>query len=134
MVCIYCSGKTDVFNSRHQKRLNQVWRRRRCMVCNAAFTTIEAADPSQTVRVRRNSHLEPLSREVILLSVYDSLRHRKTAVHDATALTATIVSTLYNLASNAVIERDQIVEATAAVLERFDTVAATHYRAFHQLH
>ena len=27
MVCIYCSGKTDVINSRPQKRLNRIWRR-----------------------------------------------------------------------------------------------------------
>lgn len=131
MVCIYCSGNTDVFNSRHQKRLNHVWRRRRCAVCKAVFTTIEAADPSQTVLIKRNGHLEPFSRELILLSVYDSLKHRKTAVQDATALTATIVSTLYGLTANATLERDQITEAAATVLERFDSVAAVHYRAFH---
>lgn len=133
MICIYCGNETQVFNSRHQKRLNQVWRRRRCTVCQAVFTTIEAPDTSQTVSVRRNGRLEPFSREAILFTLYDSLRHRKTATSDATALTGTAVSLLYTLVTDAVLEREQIVETVASVLERFDKVAAVHYKAFHPM-
>lgn len=131
MVCIYCSSKTEVFNSRHQKRLNQVWRRRRCVACQAVFTTIEGADTSQTISVEKNGRSEPFSRESLLITVYDSLKHRKSAIQDATALTATIVSIIHTLVSNATIDRDQIVETVGTVLERFDKVAAVHYRAFH---
>jgi hypothetical protein len=65
------------------------------------------------------------------MSVYDSLRHRKSALADATSLTATIISNVYDLADNGVVERDAIITVTTAVLDRFDKVAAVHYRAFH---
>lgn len=67
------------------------------------------------------------------MSVYDSLRHRKSALTDATSLTATIVSNMYDLADNGVIEREAVVTVTSAVLERFDKIAAIHYKAFHPL-
>jgi transcriptional regulator NrdR family protein len=92
---------------------------------------LEAADTSQALRIRTVSGLQPFSRDTLLLSVYDSLRHRKTAVTDATALTTTIIGNLYGLVEDATVPRDAITEVTTAVLERFDPVAATHYRAFH---
>lgn len=131
MVCVYCGNETKVVNSRLQKKANQVWRRRRCELCEAIFTTLEGVESSQAVRIRRNSHLEPFSRDKLLLSIYESLRHRKTAVADATALTGTILGQVYSMIDNAAIERDSVVEITGAVLERFDTAAATSYRAFH---
>ncbi len=85
----------------------------------------------QALRVRRGKRSEPFSRDQLLLSIYDSLRHRKTATMDASALTGTILSQLYPLIHEATIERDTIVEIAAATLDRFDTAAATHYRAFH---
>lgn len=131
MVCIYCSGSTQVTNSRHQKRINNVWRRRKCQQCQAVFTTVEAEDSAQALRVNRHNDLEPFSRDKLLISIYDSLRHRKTAIDDAGALTTTVQSLLYGYIDNATIDRDAIVEITASVLERFDNASATHYRAFH---
>lgn len=133
MVCIYCSGSTSVINSRHQKKANQVWRRRACTACNAVFTTLEAPDTSLSIRIRRNGTLEAFSREKLLLSLYDSLRHRKTSVEDATGLTGTVMTSLYPLVDQAVLERDTVVEVVNSVLNRFDKVAATHYAAFHPL-
>jgi transcriptional regulator NrdR family protein len=133
MVCIYCGSETNVTNSRHQKRLNHVWRRRKCQVCNAIFSTTEAADAVSALRVRSSRALEPFLRDNLLMSVYDSLRHRKSAITDATSLTATIVSNMYDLADNGVIEREAIITVTSAVLERFDKVAATHYKAFYPI-
>lgn len=131
MVCIYCGSDTQVTNSRHQKRANQVWRRRKCLNCGALFSTTEGADTSQALSVQKKNGLEPFSRDMLLLSVYDSLRHRKTALQDATALTSTIISALTPLADNAVIERDVIVTITTTVLGRFDKPAAISYSAFH---
>jgi transcriptional repressor NrdR len=133
MVCIYCSSDTKVVNSRHQKKSNQVWRRRKCLSCRAVFTTIESPDTTQALRIRRNGRLQPFSRDNLLLSVYDSLKHRKTAVSDATAITSTVIGQLYPLIKEAALERDEITELTISVLQRFDRVAATHYRAFHPL-
>lgn len=131
MVCIYCGQETQVINSRHQKRTNQVWRRRKCLACQAVFTTLEGVDAAQALRVKNGKRFEPFSRDKLLLSIYDSLRHRKTAVTDATGLTATVMSLLYQSISEATLERESIVEITSAVLERFDKAAATHFRAFH---
>ena len=133
MVCIYCGSETKVTNSRHQKRLNHVWRRRKCVVCKAIFSTTESADAVSALRVSNAGVLEPFLRDNLLMSVYDSLRHRKHALTDATSLTATIVSNMYDLADNGVIDRDAVVTVTTTVLERFDHVAATHYKAFHPL-
>ncbi|MDB5186462.1 MAG: nrdR [Candidatus Saccharibacteria bacterium] len=131
MVCIYCGNETKVVNSRHQKRINQVWRRRKCLACQAVFTTLEAVNTEQALQVRHGKSLQAFSRDTLLLSVYDSLRHRKTAVSDATALTETVLSALYPHIQDASIEKVVIAEITAAILERFDKIAATHYRAFH---
>lgn len=131
MVCIYCGNKTEVINSRHQKRTNQVWRRRKCQNCHAIFTTNETVDASQALSLRRKMQLEPFARDTLLLSIYDGLRHRPNASADATALTTTIMSLVFPMASNAILERDILTEITVQVLNRFDPVAATHYRAFH---
>lgn len=132
MVCIYCSSETKVSNSRLQKKANQVWRRRACTSCGAVFTTLEAVEASQALRVRHTpKHSEPFSRDTLLLSIYDSLKHRKTAVTDATALTATVLGKLYPLIHEATLERDDIVAIASETLRRFDPVAATHYQAFH---
>lgn len=131
MVCIYCGHETQVTNSRHQKRVNQVWRRRKCVQCGAIFSTLEGANTSQALSVQQKNGLEPFSRDTLFISVYDSLRHRNSALADATALTATIISTVTPLAENAVIDRDVLTTVATTVIERFDTVAATHYRAFH---
>jgi transcriptional repressor NrdR len=133
MVCIYCGSETQVTNSRHQKRANQVWRRRKCVNCGAIFSTLEGVNTSQALSVQKKNGLEPFSRDTLLITVYDSLRHRKTALQDATALTSTIISTLTPLADNAVIDRDVIVTVTITILQRFDKPAATHYQAFHPL-
>jgi transcriptional repressor NrdR len=131
MVCIYCGNETKVVNSRHQKKANQVWRRRKCLNCQAIFTTLEGVDTTQALRLRRDKRYEPFSRDILLLSVYESLRHRKTAIQDATELTGTILSHLYPLITDATVERDVIVEVATVTLSRFDKAAATSYKAFH---
>jgi len=131
MVCIYCGSETKVANSRLQKKANQVWRRRACTSCGAVFTTLEAVEASQALQVRRGKRSESFSRDTLLLSIYDSLKHRKTAITDATALTGTILSNLYPLIHEATLERDDMVDIAAKTLRRFDPIAATHYQAFH---
>lgn len=131
MVCVYCKQPTNVINSRLQKRANQVWRRRKCVGCNSVFTTIETIDVAQALSVHRDGRLEAFSRDILLLSIYDSLKHRKTAAADATALSLTILSQLYHLVTGGILERDQIVAISIDTLEHFDSVAATYYKAFH---
>ncbi len=131
MVCIYCGSKTQVINSRHQKRQNNTWRRRACSRCQAVFTTSEAPELSTSLSVDRQGHLRPFERDKLLFSLHSSLLHRKTASADASALTATIISLLYGQARSGVIATADIRQTAASVLERFDKPAAVHYRAFH---
>ena len=131
MVCIYCHGETRVINSRPQKRLNRVWRRRTCYVCGVTFTSVEAVDLSGSVTVRHLKALQPFQRDKLLMSIYDSLKHRKTALSDATGLTDTVISKLYPLMQQAVLQKIDIIQTTTLVLQRFDKPAATYYQAFH---
>ena len=133
MTCLYCNSATNVKNSRYQKRTNTVWRRRHCTACKTVFSTVEAADTSLSIVVARQASLEPFLRDKLFLSVYDSLKHRKSALTDATSLTSTMLSAIYNLADVAQVERDIIVTIVTSVLERFDPVAAIHYKAYHPL-
>ena len=135
MNCIYCEERTSVVNSRHQRRNNNIWRRRHCPKCNAVFTSIEAADLSYSVSYRpapTSNTVEPFSREKLFISIYESCKHRETALEDAIALTDTVLTKLKPYFKQIIIEREFIIKTTLATLERFDKATATHYRAYHQ--
>lgn len=135
LVCIYCGAKTDVTNSRPKKRQNKVWRRRHCPTCGATFTSIEAASLSDSLVVAVTDPkptYQPFLRDKLFLSVYNSSQHRPHATSDASALTETILSHLPAISDNSVVDRAALRTVTLTVLERFDTVAAVHYAAFHK--
>lgn len=133
MVCIICSGNTQVINSRLQKRANAVWRRRKCLTCLAIFTTHETADYSALWRVTSNNvALSPFSRDKLFVSLYKSLQHRPTALDDAGGLTDTVIAKLVSVSSNGLLGTNEIKNQAITVLELFDPVANTHYRAFHK--
>lgn len=138
MVCIYCSGKTSVINSRKTVRLNTTWRRRKCTVCHALFTSFEGIDLTHSLIVAHtgSAHVEPFARDRLLVSIYESCKHRPDALSEASALTDTIIAKIIALlpqqATRGVIDRKIIIEQSVMVLERFDTAAATYYRAYHK--
>jgi transcriptional repressor NrdR len=132
MVCIYCGHDTKVSNSREQKRLNQVWRRRNCLSCGAIFTTVEAAARERAFVVKSQAkHPQPFSRDKLFISIYESLKHRSTALRDAAALTDTVIGKLLQTNVDGTILRADIVDLTSAILKRFDKAAAVHYAAYH---
>jgi transcriptional regulator NrdR family protein len=123
-----------VTNSRLQRRANQIWRRRRCKTCRNDFTTHETVDLSSSVVVRHGpKDLRPFMRDKLLISVFESCKHRPNAIEDASALTQTIVGILRGYLQDSVLERDALVTIATAVLERFDRSAATIYSAYHPL-
>jgi len=135
MVCIYCGAETSVVNSRPQKRLNKVWRRRHCTSCTAVFTSIEGPALTESLMIADNSAkhvLRPFLRDKLLLSIYSSCQHRPESISDATALTDTVLSHLPAISRQAVVNRQELIEVVKNVLERFDTAAAVHYTAFHK--
>ena len=134
MKCIYCGAETQVVNSRHQKRINQVWRRRKCLECAAVFSTHESAAYDAAWRVKTSSGaLQPFNRNKLLVSLYKSLEHRPNALDDAEALTSTIMGKLLSLAQNGLLDHSDIAQTTQEALKRFDTPASVHYAAFHQV-
>lgn len=134
MVCIQCGGDTHVYNSRHQKRTNSVWRRRRCLNCGASFTSEEIAKYGDSWRVlARNGQLQPFSRDKLFLSLYGSLRHRPAAVAEAGALTDTVIVKLSDKAEGGRIEARFIIQTVSVALNRFDRPASVQYQAFHPL-
>ncbi len=132
MQCIYCGSDTKVNNSRLQKRLNRVWRRRECTQCRAIFTTEEAVDLGGSIVVQNDSkHVQPFSRDKLFASLLSALGHRQTAVADAGALTATVIAKLLLSATNAAITPQEIVIVAHETLARFDSAAAIQYKAYH---
>jgi len=136
MVCIYCGNKTQVTNSRHQKRLNRGWRRRECLTCHAIFTTIEEADYTSSLIVRssaaKHGPISHFSRDKLFESILKAVGHRETALEDASALTATITAKLLLGAPDATISPNTIVQTALETLRRFDVVAAIQYEAYHK--
>ena len=133
MVCIYCGGKTNIINSRPQKRLVRTWRRHACKACGAIFTTIEAPHFYESWRVRHSTGvLSPFERDMLFLSIYESLRHRIDAVSAATAITDTITANLIRLTDSGVLRTNIIVATALETLSRFDEAAKVHYAAYHE--
>ena len=134
MNCIYCGGKTQIINSRGQKKLNQTWRRHKCTDCQGVFTSVEAIYLPTSLLFQRGPRLtEPFQRDILFTSVYESCKHRKDTTKAATALTATILSKLLNEVQNASLERQQVISVTKEVLKHFDKAAAVQYQAYHPL-
>jgi len=139
MVCIYCGGTTQVVNSRAQRRLNQVWRRRECTACHAVFTTEEAADYGASIVVRSpkapgangGTHA-PFSRDKLFTSVLRAVGHRESPLEDAGALTATITAKLLKSRPGAAVSPTDIITVTLETLKHFDNAAAVQYRAYHK--
>lgn len=133
MVCIQCGSQTQVINSRHQKRSNQVWRRRKCRQCGTVFSSGEIAAYGTAWAVQGTSGaLTPFSRDKLLLSLHRSLQHRKTALNDAGALANTVTKKLSGSVQDGVIDSQTIIHAVQVALNRFDKVASVSYVAFHK--
>jgi transcriptional repressor NrdR len=131
MVCIYCSSKTRVTNSRRQARTRSVWRRRSCLACGGIFTTIESVDFATSLLVHKSDKTTPapFSRDILFASILASCNHRPAAIHDASALTDTIIKKVLQR-GQADITLSELTNLTHDVLTRFDAFAATYYKNY----
>jgi transcriptional repressor NrdR len=130
MVCIYCGHETSVTNSRLNKRLNSIWRRRACASCGNIFSTYEQADRAKAWRVVKDNKLRDFDRDHLFISLYKSCGHRPAAISDAGHLAETVVALLAKR-PNGTISTQELSQTAYDVLARFDSAAATHYAAFH---
>lgn len=131
MVCIYCGNETQVVNSRHQKRNNQVWRRRRCLSCSSVFTSLESIDLSTALRVERSDGLRPFLTDLLFSDVLIALQDREDRYIDAREVTNTIIQNLLRLPTSPVFAPSQISQTTAEVLKRLDRRAWHRFSAEH---
>ena len=95
------------------------------------FTTRELIDSSISYRVKRSdSSLQPLMRELLFVSIHESLSHRKDAPEAAAALTDTIFGKVH--AHKAlIIDLAWLTAKTHETLKRFDKPAAVRYKAMY---
>ncbi len=131
MVCINCGTKTKISNSRFNVKTVQTWRRHTCTQCRTMFTTRELIDSSVSYRVKRpDSSLQPVMRELLFVSVHESLSHRKDAPEAAAALTDTIFGKIHANKS-LIIDITWLTSKTHEILNRFDKPAAVRYKAIY---
>lgn len=131
MVCIQCEQKTQVINSRLQKRSNQVWRRRRCLECGATFSTLEVPDYAAGWLVQGSLGFTPFDRDRLFLSLYETCKHRSEAISDASALTDTVIKKLRPAVKNGALRTTTIIHTTQVALNRFDKAASLLYSAIY---
>lgn len=130
--CPYCASSSFVNNSRATAKGTQTWRRRECSRCHSIWSTKEAVDLSKShVFIAPKNTSQPFSRDMLFVSLIDSLKHRKTALADATALTDTILS-LILAQKSAKVSRDVLIGIVYPTLKRFDKTAAEVYRSTHK--
>lgn len=133
MVCIYCRSRTKVVNSRPGSNNVQTWRRRSCTSCKSLFTSIEKPDLEHALAVlSAEGTLEGFSRDRLLVSLFESLKHRPRALEEATALTDTIIAHMLKRSYRAALKKNELREKIASTLKRFDQPAYVHYAAFHK--
>lgn len=135
MVCTYCGGKTQVVNSRHQVKSNQVWRRRQCLQCAALFSSQERVCHELAWMVDTSGSFKPFSRDKLLLSLYQACEHREAALRDAQGLTETVMNKLpgYIMKDTwGTLFPDDIARIAHVALNRFDEAAAVRYYSLHR--
>jgi transcriptional repressor NrdR len=119
-----------VYNSRPTKRVNALWRRRRCLACKREFTTRETINAETILRVGEPNRIKEFSRATLLLSIVKVCDHRP-KLDDAYWLYDTIEQQLIRLASEqqGIISTNDIKAACLKTLKNFDTPAFVKYLA-----
>jgi transcriptional regulator NrdR family protein len=85
-----------------------------------------------SISFNRNGVLTSFDRDTLFISIYDTLRHRTSALSDAQGLTRTVIANALKAAVDGAVQRNLLVQETIQTLQRFDTAAATMYQAFHK--
>jgi transcriptional regulator NrdR family protein len=109
-----------------------VWRRRECLKCHAVWTTLERSQSSTTYKVSSNEVMVDFRPELLLISLYECLKHRKTPELDAQYVYSTVFSNLQGT-NQPVFDVQLIASTSYKVLKRYDGLAADIYKATHNV-
>lgn len=77
--------------------------------------------------------MSAFARDHLFISIYEACKHRPTSIADADALTQTIIAKLRPHIADGAITKHAVVATAQAVLQNFDTAAATMYAAYHAI-
>lgn len=129
MLCIHCSTKTRIYNSRSSHQKSQTWRRHRCPNCNVTFTTREKVDYSGLIQVSDGGNHHPYSPERLLLSILRASDKIPLPTGMAIELTDSIEQALQQEAFFAASPQDKILisEQALVVLKRYNKNLALQY-------
>ncbi len=131
MNCPKCDSQSKVTNSRHQKRSNGVWRRRECKKCQFIWTTEERIQSTTVFSVDRDGQILEFASETLMMSLYEALRHKNTALSDAKHLSNTVITKLLQL-NTEIVSTKTIKDTVQGVLKNYDKLAADLYKATHK--
>ncbi len=130
MNCPFCGYKsTEVYNSRQTAQSHKIWRRRRCLDCEKAFTTYESIDMSHITVIKKNDEQEPYSHSKLLISLCNSCIGIDDHINTAEALAATIENLVVETHKNEIATED-IAGLTLQTLKRFHTSAYVRYLSY----
>ena len=139
MKCPYCESlgkrsKTDVINSRKGKGGEEVWRRRKCLVCGEVFTTSEHFSYDSLFVVKRNLSRKRFVYEKLFSSVLNAIsagkgRDQGDDAMKAKKITKEAIDKLFLIKSKYVSTKD-IMRAIHGVLEKEDTFFALRYAMY----
>jgi transcriptional regulator NrdR family protein len=131
MVCIYCKNNTFVTNSR-TKDNNQTWRRRKCLVCNASFTSIEEIIYDKYILIASDKKLYKFTKEQLFLDIYSCIGHLKNrdGVSIAKYISDIVIKNINKNINKGLIDLVTYQEIIFKTLKRFNNVAGIHYKAY----
>ena len=135
MLCIRCSNKTKVTNSRPHKKTPGVWRRRACTSCGTTFTTHERlSDSHYMFNVIKGNHSSRFSLPVLMVSIFQSLGHLPLAEasEESYWLAQTIAQSVQESAHDHV-SSHHLARETYDVLTHYDEGAAVFYGLRHHI-
>lgn len=133
MICVNCfHEKTNIVNSRPQKKSPVTWRRHHCLQCGTIFTTYERPSLEDQLVLNANGSHSPFSIGKLTSSISRAFQHNKHAADfDSYPLALSIQDTL--LINHRNISVDDIAAVTHHIIRNYDKLAAIQYAAQHNL-
>lgn len=96
------------------------------------FSSSESANYDSAWIVWRGKRAAPFLRDKLLLSLYKSCEHRRSAISDAGSLVQTVINKLQLQIVDGSISAAEIGRVAQVALNRFDRAASSHYAAHHR--
>jgi transcriptional repressor NrdR len=137
MYCPFCNANdTKVTDSRLLREVNQVRRRRECLICKERFTTHEVAELALPVIIKRDNNREPFNQEKLRGGILRALEKRPVKLENIETAVNCIIHKA-RASGEQEISSKQIGEWVMEELRNLDQVAfvrfASVYRSFQDI-